>query len=83
MPDLDLFGEPLDPRRGLAGRPRHMPTESQRAKVRMLMAEGKCQLAIAQALGITVPTLVLNYPTELNSRSEAASKRAARERSKS
>lgn len=79
MADLDLFGDPIDPRRGLSGRPRHMPTAAHRALVRELRAEGKPQVAIAQALGITVPTLQLNYPKELNSTSQAWHKRAVRD----
>lgn len=75
---LDLFGLPIVEGRG-RGRPRHLPTDEQRARVRELANEGRAQLAIAQALGITVPTLLLNYPNELKSKSLAWRKRALRE----
>ena len=77
---LDLFGEPIDPRRGWQGRPRHRPTEATRATVAELHGEGLDQLAIAKALGITAPTLRLNYPTELGSTSQVWRRRAERDR---
>lgn len=80
MVELDLFGDPVDPRRGLAGRPRHMPTDAQRAQARALRSDGLPLLVIAHALGITVPTLQLNYPDELNSTSQAWRRRAERDR---
>ena len=67
---LDLFGEPVAPKRG-AGRPRHTPTAATRQKVEELHRAGAKQPAIATALGITVPTLTLNYPSELESNSQA------------
>lgn len=69
--DRDIFGHPVDPRRGLAGRPRHFATPELRAQVRALHEHGLSQPKIAAAIGITVPTLVLHYPRELNSSSQA------------
>lgn len=67
----DLFGDPIDPKRGGPGRPRHMPTAAQRQLVRDMHAEGRSQTEIAQAIGITCPTLLLNYFAELESSSQA------------
>lgn len=76
---LDLFGEPLLPARG-PGRPSHVATPGRRDLVHQLRAKGLSQPAIADALGITVPTLVLHYPNELNSTSQAWRRHAAGER---
>lgn len=81
MPDVDMFGHPVDPRHGCAGRPRHMPTAAQRTQVRALHADGRTQLEIARTIGITIPTLTLNYPDELNSKSQGRRKRALQEQS--
>lgn len=67
---LDLFGFPIDARRGLRGRPRHVPTEERREIVRTMRAAGCLQPEIAEALGITGPTLRLHYHRELGSRSQ-------------
>jgi hypothetical protein len=74
----DLFGDPIALPRG-RGRPRHIPTERTRALVRQLRADGLNQGAIAQALGITIPTLLLNYPAELGSKSQTGARRAVRD----
>lgn len=76
---LDLFGEPVRPGFGQRGRPRHMPTPATRARVIELRSEGLSHLSIAAALGITHPTLVLNYPAELGSASQAWRRRADRD----
>lgn len=78
--NVDLLGDPIDPGHGLGGRPRHIATAERRALVRAMKAEGQPQWAIAQALGITEPTLRLAYPVELDSRSITARRRAARDR---
>ncbi|MDZ4307175.1 hypothetical protein [Allopontixanthobacter sp.] len=67
---LDLLGHPIQPRLGKSGRPRHLPTVESRALVAQLHGEGMAQPAIAAALRITGPTLRLNYPAELQSKSE-------------
>jgi hypothetical protein len=59
------------------GRPRHFATPGRRAKVANMHAAGHSQPVIAAALGITVPTLVLHYPDELNSTSQAWRRHAA------
>lgn len=61
----DLFGDPVDPRHGLPGRPRHMATADNRARVAAMAAANQAQPMIAAALGITVPTLTLHYRAEL------------------
>lgn len=77
----DLFGDPVPPARR-PGRPRHVPTDATRAKVRELYQAGSRQPAIAAALGITVPTLTLNYPAELNSSSQTWRTRLELDRTK-
>lgn len=71
----DLFGEPIQPRRGRAGRPRHVATVATRLRVRELRAHGLSIAAIARELGVSHPTLQLNYPVELGSGSRAWRKR--------
>lgn len=78
-PGRDLFGEPLFVPRP-QGRPRHVPTEATRQRVRELHGEGLPQMAIAQAIGLTVPTMLLNYHRELESTSQVWRRRAERDR---
>ena len=75
----DLFGEPvLPPRR--QGRPRHVPTEANRARVLDLRGEGLTLVQIAKAIGITQPTLQLAYVDQLGpTRSITARRRAERD----
>lgn len=80
--DFDLFGFPIRPGHGCRGRPRHMPSHAQRQLVRQLHTNGLAQPAIAKALGITVPTLLLNYPIELESKSRTGARRAEQEKLK-
>lgn len=67
---LDLFGAPLARPLKALGRPRHEPTENDRRCVRELRAGGLSHVAIARAMGITPPTLRLNYFQELGSASQ-------------
>jgi hypothetical protein len=67
---IDLFGLPTVPPRG-RGRPRHVPTDALRRGVRELHELGLNQLEIARAIGISVPTMLLHYPKELQSTSQA------------
>lgn len=76
---LDLFGQPRSEPRG-RGRPRHVPTPELREKVRKLRARGKNLLEVAAAIGITHPTLLLNYPNECASTSQAWRRRELRDR---
>lgn len=69
--DRDLLGDPVDPRHGRKGRPRHKATDALRARVAELHALGFDQTAIGCAIGITEPTLRRHYPIELGSRSQA------------
>ncbi len=48
------------------GRPEHEPTEETRLKVRVLKAGAMSQLAIAEAIGISEPTLRKHYSSELD-----------------
>lgn len=76
--DVDLFGEPIVPPRG-PGRPRHVPTPESRARVAELRETGLTHVQIAASIGITHPTLELNYPVELRSTSQAWRRRAERD----
>ena len=73
----DLFGDSVRPNIGLPGRPRHTPTRAQRARVAELHREGLSQPAIAKAIGVTIPTLVLHYHREVESSSQAWRRHAA------
>ena len=73
----DLFGEPVQPGRGQKGRPRHVPTVATRLRVRELRALCLSIAAIARELGVSHPTLQLNYPVELGSGSSTWRRRAA------
>lgn len=76
---LDLLGDRIDPNQGLRGRPRHVATAALRLRVAELRAEGLSQPAIAKAIGITVPTLILHYRDELGSKSNAWRRWASKE----
>lgn len=71
---LDLFGCPVEHR---LGRPRHLPSEASRALVAKLREGGATQVEIAEVIGLSLPTLRLNYPTELGSGSSTWRRRAA------
>jgi|GEM_PF-3444731 len=75
--DRDLLGEPIRPGMGRAGRPIHLPTEASRARVLQLAGDGVTQDRIAAEIGISMPTLRLNYAAELRSRSTTWRRRAA------
>lgn len=79
MAERDLFGHAIEQKREARGRPRHMPTAELRARVMSLHAEGLNQPNIAKAIGISLPTLLLNYPVELDSKSQSGARRAVRE----
>ena len=67
---FDLFGDPVPDSWGRRGRPQHIATLQNRNKVVMLLAFGWNNERIAQALGITPPTLRKNYFRELKFRTE-------------
>lgn len=76
----DLLGDPIRPGAGRRGRPVHLPTPETRARVVELREAGAGQDAIAAVLGISGPTLRLNYAAELQSRSTVWQRRAAQTR---
>lgn len=59
-----------------------MPTAELRQLVRALRAEGLPLRLIAPRLRITIPTLLLNYPAELESKSQTGARRARRDHTK-
>lgn len=67
----DLLGDPISPRWGKKGRPRHTATDALRAQVAKLHREGRSQPEISRAIGITEPTLRRHYPDEIESKSQA------------
>lgn len=80
MPGRDLFGNPTSPTYGTKGRPRFMPTAADRRLVRKLRRQGLSHLAIAAELGITGPTLRINFRAELKSKSQTGARRARSDR---
>ena len=56
-PAFDLLGDPILEGFGKRGRPPHIPTEKNRNKIMILLAQGWIDQRISSALGITVPTL--------------------------
>jgi hypothetical protein len=66
----DLFGDPVPENWGGRGRPQHIATQENRNKVLMLLALGWNNERIAQALGITAPTVRKSYKVELKFRDE-------------
>lgn len=74
-PQADLFGF-VPPSARKRGRPRYVPSAADRALVLQLHHDGASQPVIARALGITEPTLRLNYHSELGSTSQAWRRRA-------
>lgn len=49
-----------------SGRRKYAPTDDEREKVRVLKAGGMTNEAIAEAIGISEPTLRLHFPSELD-----------------
>ena len=76
--DRDLLGEPIRPGAGRRGRPMHIPSAATRRMVLELREAGRSQTEIAMALGISGPTLRLNYPAELGSGSTTWRRRVPR-----
>lgn len=66
--EFDLLGDPIPEGWGKRGRPPHTPDDRKRIKVRLMMAVGRKDEEIAQALGITMPTLRKHYRQELKER---------------
>lgn len=68
---FDLLGDPISPNHGKRGRPQHVPTQENRNKVMLLLAQGWTDARISGALGITNPTLKRHYFRELKTRDVA------------
>lgn len=68
--NIDLFGDPVPENWGGRGRPAHIATLVNRNKVLMLLALGWGNERIAQAMGITAPTLRKSYRAQLKFRDE-------------
>lgn len=75
--ERDLFGDPIAPGSGRRGRPIHLPSAASRALVASMRADGAKQTEVCAALGISAPTLRLNYPRELGSSSTTWRRRRA------
>ncbi|CDN52524.1 Resolvase helix-turn-helix domain protein [Neorhizobium galegae bv. officinalis bv. officinalis str. HAMBI 1141] len=66
--NFDLLGDPIPEGWGKRGRPPHVATEKNRNKVMLLLAMGWSISRIANAIGITQPTLRKNYFQQLRQR---------------
>jgi hypothetical protein len=75
---FDLFGDPVPENKGKRGRPQHIPTQENRNKVSMLLAMGRSNERIANALNVTLPTLRKHYFSELKFRDTARDRLDAR-----
>ncbi|WAJ29317.1 hypothetical protein [Antarcticirhabdus aurantiaca] len=67
----DLLGDPIPEGRGKRGRPEHIPTIANRTLVVQLLAFGWEDGRIANALGVSRPTLRKHYRRELKVREAA------------
>lgn len=56
---------------GTMGRPRHQPTDGQRNIVRKMRRAGRSKMEIAEAIGVSEPTLRVHYFAELEVPDEA------------
>lgn len=63
--NFDLFGLPLRERRGDAGRPSHEPTDEIRNKIMVLFALGWTKEAVAESIGLSMPTFRKYYFSEI------------------
>ena len=68
---FDLFGNPVRPGKGERGRPAFEVTERNRNKVKMLLAQGKSNPIIADAIGCSLATLKRYFRAELQEREKA------------
>jgi transcription initiation factor TFIIIB Brf1 subunit/transcription initiation factor TFIIB len=67
FPAKDLLGDPLREPRDPRGRKKHRVTDENRLKISALRADGRTQAEIAEAIGISEPTLREYYFRELQS----------------
>lgn len=68
---FDLLGDPIPPNWGKRGRPPHIPTQENRNKIILLLAQGWTNERIAGAIGITLNTLKRHYLPVLKTRDVA------------
>ncbi|MFC3693112.1 hypothetical protein [Chenggangzhangella methanolivorans] len=64
--DRDIFGNPIEQAGERRGRPKHKPTEQSRMVVQVMSAVNKRNGEIAEAIGISEPTLRKAYKSELH-----------------
>lgn len=69
---VDLFGDPIIPRREGRGRPEHVWHIENSNKVLLAFARGLTVKQAAVAIGVSVPTLRKHYSSELAQREAAA-----------
>ena len=69
--NFDVLGDSIAEGFGKRRRPEHIRTDENRIKIRMLLAFGRTNFAIARALRVTRPTLNKHYFYELRRRDEA------------
>lgn len=69
--NFDLFGVPVLERNRMRGRPQHTWTLESSNKIKLLLALGWSNDRIANALGISLPTLRKHYFSELKVRAVA------------
>lgn len=67
-PNFDLFGNPVRAGHGERGRPSYEASVQDRNKVKLLLALGWVNQRIANALGISLPTLKRYFRAELKIR---------------
>ncbi len=63
--EFDLWGDPIPPRAEKRGRPTHEVTEEKRNRIAVLRSLNWTHSRIAEAIGISEPTLRKNYFREL------------------
>ena len=76
--NVDLFGDPVPAGRGMRGRPEHVPTTENSNKIKILLAQGWTNERIANAIGVTQPTLRKHYFSLLKARERARDQVTAR-----
>lgn len=69
---VDLFGDPIQPRREGRGRPEHVWSRENSNKVLLAFARGCSEKEAALAIGVSVPTLRKHYFSERAQREAAA-----------
>lgn len=69
---MDLFGDPVQPRREGRGRPEHVWSRENSNKVLLAFAAHRSVKDAADAIGVSVPTLRKHYSSEVAQRGKAA-----------